>query len=341
MTLIPYLKKIQQRTDLTVEEMHQAIDFIMSGNASEVQVAAFLMGLSVKGESVSEITGAATVLREKANPIAAPDGAIDCCGTGGDASGTVNISTAVSFVLAACDLPVAKHGNRAASSKSGTADCLEALGINLYLDRDVLEEALEEFNYCFLMAPAHHQAMKHVVPIRKELGCRTIFNLLGPLVNPAGTKHQLLGVYHRKWVRPMAETLHKLGSESAWVVHGSDGLDELTVTGPSCVAILKDGDISETTVSPEDFGLQQYSLDELKGGTAKDNADALMRMLEGGGGAYAAITIINAAAALLCAEKASSMVEAAGMANHAIQSGKALSVLNQYKAFSRDKKAEV
>ena len=308
---------------------------IMSGGASEAQIGAFLTGLCVRGETIAEITGAATVLREKAEIITAPPDALDCCGTGGDASGTYNISTAVALVCAACGVPVAKHGNRAASSKSGAADVLEALGVHLDLSKDRLEEALRRFNFCFLMAPHHHQAMKHVVPVRKQLGFRTIFNLLGPLANPAGTKRQLIGVFDRKWLVPLAEVLKNLGTEQAWIVHGSDGLDEITTTGETYAAILDRGNITERTLTPDDFGLPAARPDDLKGGDAQDNAKALQDLLDGAKTPYRDIVLANAAAALLIHGQETDLKQAVQKASQAFDNQSVKSVLETYAAFSR------
>ncbi|MGB0720151.1 MAG: anthranilate phosphoribosyltransferase, partial [Bdellovibrionales bacterium] len=284
---------------LSESAMIAAMTAIMSGECADDDIAAFLTTLADRGETAEEITGAARVLRQKASSITAPYGALDCCGTGGDASGTYNISTAVAIVAASCGVPVAKHGNRAASSKSGAADVLEVLGVNLDLPKDKLEEALKLYNFCFLMAPHHHAAMRHVAAVRKSLGRRTIFNLLGPLANPAGTKLQLLGVYDEKWLEPMAKALQNLGTKRAWVVYGSDGLDEITITGPTKAAILQDGEITLKTLTPEHFGLQAVDLAKLKGGSAEDNANALRALLEGQKCAYRDIVLANTAGVLM------------------------------------------
>ena len=296
MTLQPYLDTINSGNALNEQEMTAAMSMIMDGNAGEDDIAAFLTALAQRGETVDEIAGAARVLRSKAATIKAPEDALDCCGTGGDGIGTYNISTAVALVAAACGVPVAKHGNRAASSKSGAADVLEALDINLDVPHNKLSAALEELNFCFLMAPRHHEAMKHVVQIRKNLGFRTIFNLLGPLANPAETRYQLIGVFDAKWLVPLAQTLDRLGPKRAWVVHGSDGLDEITVTGPTKAAILDNGKITERTISPADFGLPTSPAEELLGGSAEENARALQDVLEGLPSAYRNIVIANTAA---------------------------------------------
>lgn len=329
------LDKLRIGENLSEAEMVAAMNVIMEGAATEHDVAAFLTYLMKKGETVDEITGAARVMREKASTIKAPPGAIDCCGTGGDSSGTYNISTAVALIVAACGIPVAKHGNRAASSKSGAADVLEALGVNLDIDHETIEEALARYNFAFLMAPRHHAAMKHVVPIRKKLGFRTIFNLLGPLSNPAGTKRQLIGVFDEKWIKPMAETLERLGTEKAWVVHGQDGLDEITVTGKTRIARLEHHQVEIENIVPQLFGLDYSSTPALMGGDAPYNAAALKRLLDGEISAYRNIVLANAAAALLIADKTVDPVKAQHMAAEAIDSGKAKKTLTDYIEFTR------
>ncbi|MCB1562346.1 MAG: anthranilate phosphoribosyltransferase [Alphaproteobacteria bacterium] len=325
------------REPLSEDQMIEAMNAIMSGQAADDDIATFLTTLAERGESVDEITGAARVMRQKALSITAPEDAIDCCGTGGDASGTYNISTAVALLTAACGIPVAKHGNRAASSKSGTADVLEALGVRLEVPAPALEEALRRFHFAFLMAPRHHEAMKYVAPIRKKLGKRTIFNLLGPLANPAGTRLQLVGVFDKRWTRPMAETLHRLGTKRAWVVHGADGLDEITVTGLTYASILyDDGHIEDQTLSPEDFGLPVSPPEALKGGTPEDNASALRALLEEQKGAYRDIVLANTAAALCIHDPAQTLKEAVRVAASTLDSGKALETLQTYAAFSQE-----
>ncbi|MFN4281943.1 MAG: anthranilate phosphoribosyltransferase [Alphaproteobacteria bacterium] len=312
---------------LSQAQAEEAFEIIMSGNATPSQIGAMLMGLRLRGETVDEITGAARVMRAKAVPIQAPPGAIDTCGTGGDASGTYNISTGAALVVAACGVPVAKHGNRAASSKSGSADVLAALGVNLDADMALVAESLRVNNIGFMMAPRHHAAMRHVGPTRVELGTRTIFNLLGPLANPAAAKRQLLGVFSRQWIAPVAEVLGQLGSERAWVVHGSDGLDELTTTGASYVAELKDGKVATFEVVPEDAGLPRVTADALKGGDPAFNAKAIHAMLDGAAGPYRDIVLLNAAAALVVAGKAADLKAGVKLAAEAIASGKAKATL--------------
>lgn len=312
---------------LTDDEAYLAFNTIMSGEATPGQIGAFLMALRVRGEAVSEIAAGARVMREKSLKVKAPEGAIDNCGTGGDASGTWNISTGAAFVIAACGVPLAKHGNRALSSKSGTAQALEELGVKIGISAELIERCIEECGMGFMMAPSHHAAMAHVAPIRVELGTRTIFNLLGPLSNPAGTKRQLVGVFAEKWVEPLANVLKDLGAEKAWVVWGSGGLDEITTTGPSTVAALENGKVTTFQVTPEEAGLPVANPADLKGGDPSLNAAKLKAMLEGEKGAYRDIVLINAAAALIVADKAHDLKEGVVMAAEAIDSGKALKVL--------------
>lgn len=328
------------KTPLSEDQMIEAMTRIMDGAVSDADLSTFLVNMADRGETVEELTGAARTMRGKATHIKAPYGAVDCCGTGGDAQGklggTYNISTAVALVAASCGITVAKHGNRAASSKSGAADVLEVLGVNLDIRQDRLEEALETIHFGFLMGPNHHKAMRHVMPVRKALGRRTIFNLLGPLANPAATRHQLLGVFDKTWVRPMAETLKALGTKSAWVVHGEDGLDEITTTAPTVVAKLDaEGHITETTLTPEDFGLERVESEKLLGGSAEDNAKALRAVLEGQKCAYRDIVLANTAAVLIIAGKAEVLDEAMQQAANAIDNGLALQTLKDYIAFSR------
>lgn len=334
------LNIIQSGEPLHQDQMIACMDGIMSGEWNEAQIAAFLMGLSLRGESVDEIIGAATVMREKAASISAPAAAVDCCGTGGDHSGSYNISTAVALVVAACGIPVAKHGNRSASSKSGAADVLEALGVNLNISQEQTESALNKFGFAFLMAPNHHKAMKYVVPVRKALGVRTIFNLLGPLANPAATQYQLIGVYDRKWVKPMAETLQALGTRGAWVVHGADGMDEITTTDETYAACLKDGDITERVLTPEDFGVERAKADDLLGGTPTENAKALSDVLSGKKSPYRDIVLVNSAAVIEIAGKesgieVSSLKDSVKLAADALDSGKAQDILQTYAAFTQ------
>lgn len=332
--LKPFLGRLADGARLDREDAARAFDVIMSGDATPSQIGAFLMALRLRGETVEEITGAAEIMRAKALTLAAPPGAIDCCGTGGDASGTFNISTAVSFVLAGCGVPVAKHGNRALSSKSGAADVLAALGVNLDADMRLVARALEEAKVGFLMAPRHHSAMRHVGPTRVELGTRTIFNLLGPLSNPAGARRQLMGVFAEQWVEPLARVLANLGTQAAWVVHGLDGLDEITTTGPTRVAELKDGEVRVFEVVPEEAGLPRAVPDQLKGGDAAENAAAMRALLGGARGPYRDIVVLNAAGALIVADRAAGLKEAADIAAAAIDDGRAASALERLVAIT-------
>jgi anthranilate phosphoribosyltransferase len=328
-TLKPVLARLADGQVLAEAEAEAAVDILMAGEATPAQIAGFLMALRVRGETVEEITGAARAMRVRMSRVAAPEGAIDVCGTGGDAAGTLNISTAVAFVVAGAGVPVAKHGNRAVSSRSGAADVLGALGVNLDAPFPVIEQAMAEARVAFLLAPRHHAAMRHVAGARVELGTRTLFNLLGPLSNPAGVRRQLMGVFSARWLRPLAETLGRLGAERAWVVHGSDGLDELTVTGPSHVAAWEEGRVREFTLTPEDAGLSRGSPAALKGGDAAENAEALRAVLVGRGtGAYRDAVLLNAAAALIIAGRAGDLREGAALAARSIDDGAARAALD-------------
>ncbi|MDY0028337.1 MAG: anthranilate phosphoribosyltransferase [Pseudobdellovibrionaceae bacterium] len=330
------LKKIRNAEALDESGITLAVTDILDGKWTASQTGAFLMGLSQRGETAEEITGAAKVLRNRAKIISAPYGAIDCCGTGGDHSNSLNISTAVAFVVAACGVPVAKHGNRAASSKSGAADVLEALNINLDLSIAACEKALTEIGFCFLMAPHHHSALKPLSALRKELGFRTIFNLLGPLANPADTKLQLLGVFDRSFVRPMAEALLSLGSRHALVVHGADGMDEITLAGETYYAHLEDGKINEGVLKPSDFGLDPITAEDIRGGDASYNATALVGLLEGEDTAYRRIVLANASAALLVSGKSAEIHSGVKLAEDAIDDGRALRLFEGYRSFTKE-----
>jgi anthranilate phosphoribosyltransferase len=326
---------------LTTDQAREGFDIMMSGNATPAQMGAFLMALRVRGETIDEITGAAATMRGRAAKIAAPGHAIDTVGTGGDAIGTYNISTAAALVVAGCGVPVAKHGNRAFSSKSGAADVLSALGVNLDCDFALIERAIAEAGVGFMMAPRHHSAMRHVAGPRVELGTRTIFNILGPLSNPAGVKRQLVGAFARKWIEPMARTLGNLGSEYAWVVHGSDGLDELTTTGTTHVAELNGGQVRTFDVTPEDAGLKRAKLEDLKGGTPQQNAEAIQDLLKGKRNPFRDIVLLNAGAALIVAGKATSLKDGAGKAAGSIDEGRAQSALDKLIAITNTPPAPV
>jgi len=334
-SLKPVLARLAEGETLGEAEAEAAFNVLMAGEATPAQIAGLLMALRVRGETVDEIAGAARAMRARMSTIAAPPGTVDVCGTGGDAQGTVNISTTVAFVVAGCGVPVAKHGNRAISSRSGGADVLGALGVAIDAPFAVLEDALRQARVAFLMAPRHHAAMRHVAGPRVELGVRTIFNLLGPLANPARVTRQLVGVFGRGWVRPLAETLGRLGAERAWVVHGSDGLDELTVTGESHVAEWHDGRVREFTVTPAEAGLKLASPAALKGGDAGENAEALRAVLRGIGGPYRDAVLLNAAAALIVAGKAGDLKEGVALAATAIDSGAAMAALEALVAITR------
>ena len=308
---------------LGVESARTAFNIMMSGDATPAQMGGFLMALRVRGETVEEITGGALAMRRKALSIEAPEGAIDVVGTGGDASGSFNVSTASAIVVAGCGVPVAKHGNRAMSSKCGSADILAALGVNLDADFSLVKKALWDIGICFMLAPRHHGAMRHVAGTRVELGTRTLFNLLGPLSNPAGVKRELLGVFAEEWVEPMAQVLKNLGSERIWVVHGSDGLDELTTTGPSFVAELKDGEVSTFEVTPEDAGLPEAKSEDLKGADPEANARTMRALLDGELGPIRDIVLFNTAAALIVADEVEDLKAGVAMAAEAIDSGRA------------------
>jgi anthranilate phosphoribosyltransferase len=293
-----------------------------------------LMALRVRGETVDEITGAVEVMRAKMLRVDAPAGAVDVVGTGGDGSGSVNVSTCASFIVAGCGVPVAKHGNRALSSRSGAADVLAALGVRIDLTPDDVSRCLRETGIGFMFAPAHHPAMKNVGPTRVELATRTIFNLLGPLSNPAGVTRQMVGVFSRQWVLPLAQVLKNLGSESAWVVHGSDGLDEITLTGPTFVAALENGNIRSFEISPEDAGLPRTGPDSLKGGDAQENAASLQAVLDGKPSAFRDVALLNAAAALIVAGKVKDVKEGVALGQKSLDSGAALEKLKRLVAVS-------
>lgn len=323
------IAKLADKAILTPEEAQEAFDVIMDGDATDGQIGAFLMGLRQRGETIDEITAGARAMRARALKVSAPADAIDTCGTGGDGSGTYNISTAVALVLAGLGVPVAKHGNRALSSKSGSMQVLEELGVKIDITPDQVADCIKEANIGFMFAVAHHGAMKHVGPVRQQLGFRTIFNLLGPLSNPAGAKRQLLGVFAHEWVEPLAHVLNNLGIERAWVVHGSDGLDELTTTGSSAVAELNNGSVRSFTVSPEDAGLAVADPSDLIGGDPAENAAAMRAVLGGAQGAYRDIVLLNAAAALIVSGKADDLKAGVALAAAGIDDGRAQAALDK------------
>jgi len=331
----PLIAKVAAGAALTRAEAAAAFDAMLSGEVTPSQMGGFLMALRVRGESVEEITGAVAAMRAKMLAVNAPPEAIDVVGTGGDGSGSYNVSTLAAFLVAACGVPVAKHGNRAASSRSGAADTLSALGVRVGLPPGAVERCVREAGIGFMMAPAHHAAMRHVGPTRVELGTRTIFNLLGPLANPAGVRRQLIGVFSAAWLEPMAEVLRNLGSERVWITHGLDGLDEITTTGATRVVELKGGAIHSFEVTPEEAGLKRTrDASLLRGGDPAHNARALIGALDGEASAYRDIGLINAAAALVVAGKAASLKEGVVMGEGAIRSGAARRTLDRLIAVS-------
>ncbi|WP_397542171.1 anthranilate phosphoribosyltransferase [Roseovarius salis] len=309
---------------LSRDEAEAAFACLFEGEATPAQTGGFLMALRTRGETVDEYAAAAAVMRAKCNKVKGLPGAIDIVGTGGDGKGTLNISTAAAFVVAGAGVPVAKHGNRNLSSKSGAADALTQMGINVMVGPEIVEKALKAAGIAFMMAPMHHPAMAHVGPVRAELGTRTIFNILGPLTNPAGVKRQLTGAFARELIRPMAETLAQLGAERAWLVHGSDGTDELTITGASWVAALEEsGEIQDTEIHPEEAGLPVHPFEEILGGSPDQNARAFRDLLDGATGAYRDAVLLNAAAALVVAGKAGDLKEGVELARESLDSGAA------------------
>jgi anthranilate phosphoribosyltransferase len=330
------ISKVATGAELTVQESAAAFDRMMSGEATPSQMGALLMGLRVRGETVDEITGAVTTMRAKMLSVVAPEGAIDVVGTGGDASGSYNISTCAAFIVAGAGVPVAKHGNRALSSRSGAADVLAALGVRIDLGPEEIAQCIAQAGIGFMFAPLHHPAMKHVGPTRVELGTRTIFNLLGPLSNPAGVKRQMVGVFSRHWVEPLANVLARLGSERAMVVHGSDGLDEITTAGPTSVASLENGTVRTFEISPEDVGLPKADPKRLLGGDADANAAALLAVLKGEKTPYRDVALFNAAAALVVADRAKDLAGGMELARTSVDSGEAEGRLDRLIAVSND-----
>jgi anthranilate phosphoribosyltransferase len=317
------IARVASGTSLTRQEAATAFDRMMSGEATPSQMGGLLMALRVRGETVDEITGAVTTMRAKMLGVKAPPDAVDVVGTGGDASGSFNISTCAAFIVAGAGVPVAKHGNRALSSKSGSADVLHALGVNIELTPEQVGRCISEAGIGFMFAPAHHPAMKNVGPTRVELGTRTIFNLLGPLSNPAGVKRQMVGTFSKRWVEPMAQVLKNLGAEAIWVVHGSDGLDEITTAGPTSVAALENGQIRTFEVTPEDAGLARSQPSALKGGDGEANARTLLDVLKGKKSAYRDVSLLNAGAALIVAGKAKTLKDGVALAAKSVDSGEA------------------
>ncbi len=323
----PLIGAVAERS-LTAAEAEEAFELLFAGEATDAQIGAMLMAMRVRGETVEEIAAAAKVMRAKCVPVKAPDGAMDIVGTGGDGKGTLNISTATAFVVAGAGVPVAKHGNRNLSSKSGASDALGQMGIDVMVGAEVVERGLAKANIGFMMAPMHHPAIKHVMPTRMQLATRTLFNVLGPLTNPAGVKRQLTGAFAPWLIRPMAQVLDTLGSDAAWLVHGSDGTDELSIAGYSAVAALKNGTIEEFEVTPSDAGLPEHPFEAIIGGSPEENGLAFRALLEGEGGAYRDAVLLNAAAALLVADAVQSLPEGVEKAATSIDSGAALKAVN-------------
>lgn len=308
---------------LTRQEAEAAFGVIMNGDATPSQIGGFLMALRTRGETVDEYAAAAAVMRQKCRAVTAPAGAMDIVGTGGDGKGTLNISTATAFVVAGAGVVVAKHGNRNLSSNSGAADALTELGANVMIEADAVQTVLDKVGIAFMMAPMHHPAVRHVMPARQELGTRTIFNILGPLTNPAGVRRQLTGAYTQSVIRPMAETLQALGTEKAWLVHGSDGTDEIAISGPTAVVALEDGALREFEIHPEDAGMAPRKFEDILGGSPAENAVAFRALLEGTASAYRDAVVLNAAAALVVADACATLTDGAEMARAAIDSGAA------------------
>jgi anthranilate phosphoribosyltransferase len=328
------IAKVATGATLSRDEAASAFDRMMSGEATPSQLGGLLMALRVRGETIDEITGAVSAMRAKMLKVEAPADAIDVVGTGGDGSGSVNVSTCAAFIVAGAGVPVAKHGNRALSSRSGAADVLAALGVKIDLTPQQVSRCVTKAGIGFMFAPAHHPAMKNVNPTRVELATRTIFNLLGPLSNPAGVTRQMVGVFSRQWVQPLAQVLKNLGSESVWVVHGSDGLDEITLTGPTFVAALEKGAIRSFEVSPEDVGLKRVAGEALKGGDAEANASAMRKVLAGQPSAYRDVALLNAAAALVVASRAKDLKEGLALGTRSLDEGAASERLKQLIAVS-------
>jgi anthranilate phosphoribosyltransferase len=325
--LKPVLARLALGETLSEDDSEAAFGVVMSGEATPAQIAGLLMAMRVRGETVAEMTGAVRALRSRMAGIAAPEGAIDVCGTGGDNAGSLNVSTAVTFVLAGAGVPVAKHGNRALSSRTGGADVLSELGVNVDVALERLPEILRATNCVFLFAPRHHAALRHAAGPRVELGTRTLFNLLGPMANPASVRRQLTGVFDPAWARPMAETLAALGSESVWMVHGQ-GLDELTVAGENQVVALREGKISSFVITPEEVGLSRAPVSAIRGGDPAVNAAALGALLRGAPGPYRDTVLLNSAAGLVVAGRVGELREGIGVASRALDSGAALAALD-------------
>ncbi|MCF2903791.1 anthranilate phosphoribosyltransferase [Octadecabacter sp. CECT 8868] len=324
---------------LSAEQAQEAFNALFEGNATNAQIGGLLMAMRTRGESVTEYAAAAKAMRDRCVPVNAPVGAMDIVGTGGDGKGTLNISTATAFVVAGAGVPVAKHGNRNLSSLSGAADALGQMGVDVMVGADVVERCITEAGIGFMMAPMHHPAIKHVMPTRQELGCKTIFNILGPLTNPAGVKRQLTGAFSAELIFPMAETLNSLGTEAAWLVHGSDGTDEITICGPTAVAALSHGMITAREVHPEDAGLPVHPFEAILGGTPADNAKAFRALLDGQDSAYRDAVLLNASAALLVGGKVESLKSGVELARESIDSGAARNSVETLAKITQEAKA--
>lgn len=328
------LNKVASGETFSEEEIEASLEILMSDEATDVQRAAFLMGLRVRGETIAEITGAARMLRSRMRVVTAPAGTVDIVGTGGDGHASYNVSTCAALVTAAAGVPVAKHGNRSVSSRSGASDVLKALGVRIDIDADQVSRVIARAGIGFMWAPMHHPAMKEWAAARAELKIRTLFNVLGPIANPANVKRQIVGVYDRAWVEPIADALVGLGAEHAWVVHGGDGLDELTTTCSSMVAEVKDGSVSVFEIEPEQAGLSRTTLDQLRGGDAVENATAIRALLDGEHGPFRDIVLLNTAAALIVADRAANLIDGVEIAAQAIDSGAARAVLDKLVAIT-------
>jgi anthranilate phosphoribosyltransferase len=334
--MMEQIKLLMSGQTLSEDDMGVVVRQLVNGRVADDLILQFLNAFGTRDETVDELVGAARALRETMLPLKAPYATVDCCGTGGDLGGTLNISTAVALVAAGAGVPVAKHGNRASTSRSGAADVLEALGVKLDMPIPALEQTLRELNFAFLMAPAHHKGIRHVAAARKKIGRRTIFNIIGPLANPASVRRQLLGVYDKRLLIPMAETLKRLGSRRAWVVHGSDGMDEITTTGPTYAAILDDdGRITEKELTPQDFGVETATVESLKGGSAEENAAAIRALFDGHKSAYRDIVLANAAIVIMLHGSANTIEEGVKKAARSIDEHAARQTLRDYIMFSR------
>jgi len=331
-----YLDKAASGHALTSIEMTEAMGMMLSGEVSEIETAGFLTALRARGETIEEISAAAHMMRSKALPVEAPENAIDTCGTGGAGKGNLNISTAAAIVVAGCGLPIAKHGNKAASSKSGAADVLEALGVNLQATPQQISRCVSKANIGFMFARVHHSAVANVAKVRSALGIRTLFNLLGPLSNPAGAKHQVMGVFDQTLTEPLAHVLLTLGTKRAWVVHGADGLDELTTTTHSYVSEVHDGKVRNFTITPEDAGLAYSREHDLQGGDPAYNAHSIRALLDGEKGPFRDIVVLNAAAALIVGGRAASLREGAALAQKSIDEGAARGALTMLVRYSNE-----